>query len=191
MAYGPRFDEALGFAANLHREQVRKGSPVPYVTHLLAVAALVGENGGTEDEAIAALLHDAIEDQGGDVARRAIRERWGDEVVAIVDGCTDAETIPKPPWRERKETYLAHLANDASASVLLVSLADKLHNARCTLTDLRRDGPATWSKFTGGKDGTLWYLRALADVYRRRAAPTALREEFSRTLAEIERLASE
>src|SRR5439155_24453621 len=110
------------FASHVHAAQVRKGTPVPYVAHLLAVAAIVLEHGGTEDEAIAALLHDAIEDQGGAAMREAIRARFGDAVVEIVDGCTDADVHPKPPWVERKEAYIAHLA-EASPSIILVSAA--------------------------------------------------------------------
>src|SRR5947209_2209991 len=124
-----RFEDALVFATQLHAGQRRKGSATPYVAHLLAVAAIVLENEGNEDEAIAALLHDAIEDQGGAPTREMIRERFGNRVVEIVDGCTDAEVIPKPPWRARKEAYIAHLRG-ATPSVRLVSAADKLHNAR-------------------------------------------------------------
>src|SRR6266705_4170467 len=134
MVLTARFEEALIFATRLHASQSRKGSAIPYIAHLLAVTALVLENGGNEDEAIAALLHDAIEDQGGAATREIIRHRFGDTVVTIVDGCTDAEVIPKPPWRPRKEAYIAQL-RDASASVRLVSAADKLHNARTVLAD--------------------------------------------------------
>jgi (p)ppGpp synthase/HD superfamily hydrolase len=141
MTYGERFEEALGYAAHLHRGHLRKGTSIPYVTHLLAVAAIVGENGGTEDEAIAALLHDAVEDQGGPATREEIRRRFGDNVVAIVDGTSDTDITPKPPWRERKEAYVAHVRN-ALESVRLVSAADKLHNARSILVDLRTEGEA-------------------------------------------------
>lgn len=187
-----RFDAALLFAAQAHRKQVRKGTPIPYTAHLLAVAAIVLENGGTEEEAIAALLHDAIEDQGGARMREEIRSRFGDAVVAIVDGCTDAEVIPKPPWRERKEAYLAHLG-EASPSVLLVSAADKLHNARAVLSDYRKLSEELWTRFTGGREGTLWYYRALVDAYR--TAPSGARvadlvEELDRTVSELELLAT-
>lgn len=161
----PRFEEALVFAARAHRNQLRKGTPVPYISHLMAVSAIVLEHGGTEEEAIAGLLHDAIEDQGGDRMRQEIRQRFGDAVVAIVDGCTDAEVIPKPPWRERKEAYVAHLAT-APPSVLLVSASDKLHNARAIAADYRRLGESLWTRFTGGRDGTLWYYRALVSAFR-------------------------
>lgn len=187
----PRFDDALLFAARVHRKQVRKGTPVPYIAHLLAVTAIVLENGGTEEEAIAALLHDAVEDQGGARMREEIRSRFGDGVVAIVDGCTDAEVVPKPPWRERKEAYVAHLAS-ASPSVLLVSSSDKLHNARAVLSDYRRLGEELWSRFTGGREGTLWYYRALVEAYRSAgfgARIAGLVEELDRTVSELERLA--
>src|SRR5256885_5529462 len=122
MLLSARFEEALVFATQLHKEQVRKGTAIPYIAHLLGVTSIVLENGGNEDEAIAALLHDAIEDQGGAATREEIRRRFGDTVVAIVDGCTDAEVMPKPPWRGRKEAYIAHLCQ-ASPSVRLISAA--------------------------------------------------------------------
>jgi len=163
LPYGERFEEALLYAARLHRDQTRKGIEVPYVTHLLAVAAIVGENGGTEDEVVAALLHDAPEDRGGKDRLEDIRARFGDEVAEIVDGCTDTYEDPKPEWRPRKEAYVAHVA-EASLSVRLVSAADKLHNARSILTDLRALSDKLWDRFTGGKEGTLWYYRALVDA---------------------------
>jgi (p)ppGpp synthase/HD superfamily hydrolase len=191
MALSERFEEALVFAARAHAEQVRKGTPIPYAAHLLAVAALVLEHGGSEEEAIAALLHDAIEDQGGTAMRERLRERFGEAVVRIVDGCTDAEVLPKPPWRARKEAYLAHLAH-ASPATVLVSAADKVHNARAVLGDYRRLGEGLWGRFTGGRDGTLWYYRALVEAYRSldlepRTRP--LVEELDRTVTELERLA--
>ncbi len=127
-----RFEDALVLAAQLHREQRRKGSNVPYVSHLLAVSSLVIEHGGDEDQAIAALLHDAIEDQGGPRARAEILRRFGERVTGIVEGCTDSQTIPKPPWKERKLAYIAGIS-EKSPSVLLVCAADKLHNARSIL----------------------------------------------------------
>ncbi len=182
----PRFEDALVFAARLHAAQTRKGSGTPYIAHLLSVAALVLEQGGDEDLAIAALLHDAIEDQGGAATREAIRARFGDRVTAVVDGCTDADTQPKPPWRARKEAYLAHLPA-APPEVRLVSAADKLHNARAILADYRRMGDDLWPRFQGGKAGTLWYYRALVTVYRH-AGSTPLVEELDRTVTELERL---
>src|SRR5829696_6570189 len=125
---------------------MRKGTNIPYVTHLLAVAAIVGENGGTEDEVIAALLHDAVEDQGGAATRDEIRRRFGDSVTTIVEGTSDTDVVPKPPWRERKQSYINHVG-EAPRSVRLVSAADKLHNARSILVDLRAEGEAAWRRF--------------------------------------------
>jgi (p)ppGpp synthase/HD superfamily hydrolase len=180
-----RFRDALVYAAELHSEQVRKASGVPYVAHLLGVASIVLEHGADEDEAIAALLHDAVEDQGGQRTAEEIRRRFGNRVIEIVLGCTDADTIPKPPWRQRKERYIAHIAH-ASPSVWLVSASDKLYNARSILADYRRLGDAVWSRFNGGKDGTLWYYRALVEALRDKA-PRALAEELERVVSDLER----
>ncbi len=149
MPYGRKFEEALEYAARVHRDQTRKGTRIPYVTHLLAVAAIVGENGGTENEVVAALLHDAPEDQGGEARLEDIRKRFGDEVVGIVAGNTDTYEDPKPPWRERKEAYVARIVGEPDP-VRLVSAADKLHNARSILADLRAVGDELWDRFTGG-----------------------------------------
>ena len=184
-----RFEDALIHAAQLHARQLRKGTPVPYVSHLLGVASIALEHGADEDEAIAALLHDAVEDQGGAPTLAEIRRRFGERVAAIVEGCTDADTTPKPPWRERKESYVAHLA-DASSSVRLVSASDKLHNARSILTDYRKLGEELWTRFKGGKPGTLWYYRALVEAFRAHGS-TPLVEELAHAVAELERLASE
>ena len=183
-----RFDEALTYASRLHVNQRRKGTDIPYVAHLLAVASIALEHGASETEAIAALLHDAIEDQGGSATREDIRRRFGDDVVAIVDGCTDAETCPKPPWRARKETYIAHVRS-APASVRLVSSSDKLHNARSILADYRTCGEALWDRFSGGREGTLWYYRALVEAYREGGGSPVV-DELERVVAEIERLAN-
>ena len=183
-----RFEEALVFASRLHVHQVRKGTTIPYVSHLLAVAGLVMENGASEDEAIAALLHDAVEDQGGGATREEIRRRFGDTVVQIIDGCTDADMIPKPPWRERKEKYIAHI-REASPSVRLVSAADKLHNARAILADYRVMGEALWGRFNGGKEGTLWYYRSLVKAFREASGSMPLVEELDQVVSELERLA--
>ena len=187
MPYGEKFEDALVYAARLHRDQARKGSRVPYVTHLLAVAAIVGENGGTEEEVVAALLHDAPEDAGGRERLEEIKERYGDEVAEIVAGCTDTYEDPKPAWRPRKEAYVAHVA-EASSSVRLVSAADKLHNARSILANLRSLGEELWDRFTGGKRGTLWYYRTLTEAYKR-AGANAVVEELDRVVWEIEALA--
>jgi (p)ppGpp synthase/HD superfamily hydrolase len=160
---GVRFQQALVFAAQLHERQVRKASAVPYIAHLLAVAALVLEHGGDEDEAIAALLHDAVEDQGGLETRAQIARQFGERVTKIVDGCTDAVVIPKPPWEPRKQAYLEHLRL-AERSVLLVAAADKLHNARSIRADHAVLGPAVWQRFSAPRERTLWYLRSAAEI---------------------------
>ena len=187
MPYGEKFESALLYATQLHRYQERKGSGVPYITHLLAVASIVGENGGTEDEVVAALLHDAPEDMGGGERLDDIRKRYGDAVAGIVEGCTDTYEDPKPAWRPRKERYIAHVA-EAPRSVRLVSAADKLHNARSILADLGAVGEELWGRFTGGKEGTLWYYRALVDAYKE-SGSDPLVEELDRVVGEIEALA--
>jgi GTP pyrophosphokinase len=187
VAYSEKFDNAVLYASDLHRSQVRKGSDIPYVTHLLGVASIVGENGGTEDEVIAALLHDAVEDQVDKSPREEIRARFGDTVIDIVDGCSDTDVEPKPPWRERKENYIKHVAQ-ASESVRLVSAADKLHNARSVLADYRTLGEDLWARFNGGKDGTLWYYRDLVRTFQA-ARTNAVVEELDWVVREIERLA--
>jgi (p)ppGpp synthase/HD superfamily hydrolase len=184
MPYGEKLEHALLYASRLHRNQVRKGTSTPYITHLLAVASIVGENGGTEDEVVAALLHDAPEDQGGEATLRDIRLRFGDEVAELVDGCTDTYQDPKPPWRERKERYLAHLAN-APDSVRLVSSADKLHNARSVLSDYRLVGEDLWTRFNGKKEGTLWYYRAIVDTL---PGESPIIEELDRVVTDLETL---
>lgn len=189
MTYGERFEEALRYAARLHRAQLRKGTNIPYVTHLLAVAAIVGENGGTEDEVIAALLHDAIEDQGGAATRGEIRRRFGDTVATIVDGTSDTDVVPKPPWRERKQNYVAHL-RDAPRSVRLVSAADKLHNARSILADLRAEGEPAWRRFNAGKEDQLWYYRALVQAFRAEGGADELVDELETVVEEIAETAS-
>jgi (p)ppGpp synthase/HD superfamily hydrolase len=187
MPYGEKFEAALVYAARLHRDQTRKGSGIPYVNHLLAVAAIVGENGGTEEEVIAALLHDAPEDHGGRARLEEIRERFGDDVAEIVASCTDTYEDPKPTWQPRKEAYVAHVRT-APASVRLVSAADKLHNARAILADLRVSGDKLWDRFTGGKEGTLWYYRALVDAYTI-AETNAVVDELGEVVRKIESLA--
>jgi len=182
-----RFEDALVYATRLHADQKRKGTGIPYVAHLLAVAGIVLSYGGAEDEAIAALLHDAIEDQGGDATRREIGARFGPVVAEIVEGCTDTDQDPKPPWRPRKETYIQHVRN-ASPSVRLVSAADKLDNARAILRDYRAVGEEVWKRFTGGREGTLWYYRALVQAFRE-AGSNPLVDELDRVVAEIQHLA--
>jgi (p)ppGpp synthase/HD superfamily hydrolase len=182
-----RFEEALVYAARLHVEQTRKGTTTPYISHLLGVTALVLEDGGDEDQAIAALLHDAVEDQGGQDTFIEIKRRFGERVAGIVEGVTDTFSNPKPPWRERKENYLAHLKH-VSPEVRRVSLADKLHNARSILADLRIQGSTTWNRFKGGKEGTLWYYHSLLVEFQRHDSNWMV-EELARVLDEIDRLA--
>lgn len=179
-----RYADALQLAWRLHARQVRKGTTIPYVSHLIAVSSIALEHGANEDEAIAALLHDAVEDQGGRPTLDMIRERFGADVADIVEGCTDAYVEPKPPWRARKEAYLAHLAG-ATPSVRLVSASDKLHNARSILTDLQVHGPALWGRFTGGRDGSLWYYRGLVQAFEAHGR-TPLIDELGRTVLAIE-----
>jgi (p)ppGpp synthase/HD superfamily hydrolase len=159
-----RSETALDFAFQLHKNQYRKGSNIPYISHLLAVTAIVIENGGSENEAIAALLHDAVEDQGGYDTLHKIHELFGSEVAEIVEGCTDAFTDPKPEWEGRKKAYLKKL-KQSSDSILLVSLADKIHNARSLLRDLQSKEEDIWIIFNGGKEGTLWYYQSLVKIF--------------------------
>jgi (p)ppGpp synthase/HD superfamily hydrolase len=164
----PKFVKAMQYAAEKHATQTRKGSDIPYLGHLLSVAGFVIEADGTETEAIAALLHDAAEDQGGEATLTEIREKFGDEVAAIVGECSDTFETPKPPWRERKERYIRHL-HDASDGAILVSLADKLHNARAILRDFLAHGDALWQRFSvEDPEEHLWYYRSLLDVYAQR-----------------------
>ena len=182
---GQRFQEALGYAADLHNTQTRKASEVPYIGHLLSVAGLVIEADGTETEAIAALLHDAAEDQGGEATLAEIEHRFGKDVAAVVDECSDTVITPKPPWRQRKENYIEHLDN-ASDSTILVSMADKLDNARAILRDLRRHGPPVWQRFsTDDPQEHLWYYRSLLEVYRHRS-DSWLIDELERVIHTLE-----
>jgi (p)ppGpp synthase/HD superfamily hydrolase len=185
-----RFVEALGYAAELHLRQRRKGKGQPYVGHLLGVAAIVIQHGGGEDEAIAGLLHDAVEDQGGLPRLGEIREKFGERVAHIVDGCTDSYEVSgeKLDWGERKRAYIEKVARE-SADVRLVSAADKLANARDILSDYRVDGDAVFQRFKGRKQGTLWYYRTLVNVFRK-TGTTPLIEELDRVVSELESLAS-
>jgi (p)ppGpp synthase/HD superfamily hydrolase len=181
----PRFLRAFEFAAEKHKEQARKTTTIPYIAHLMGVASLVLEFGGDEDLAIAALLHDVVEDCGGEPMLKEVRRLFGTPVAKIVDGCTDAYTTPKPPWRERKETYIHHLKT-ADAGTRLVSAADKLNNVRSIIADYRELGDAIWERFNGGKEGTLWYYRALLNEFQRK--PNRLIREFELTVQELERM---
>jgi len=184
-----RFLRAFGFAAKKHAGQTRKASSIPYIAHLMGVASLVLEFGGDEDLAIAALLHDVVEDCGGVPVLKEVRRRFGPRVAKIVDGCTDSDTYPKPPWRERKETYIRHLRN-ADAETRLVSAADKLNNVRSILSDYRKAGEAVWERFNGGRAGTLWYYRALLEEFLRRK-PNRLIRELELAIRELEATAGQ
>jgi (p)ppGpp synthase/HD superfamily hydrolase len=181
---GPRFRRAFLFAADKHSGQTRKASDTPYIAHLMGVASLVLEFGGDEDLAIAALLHDVVEDCGGMRLLREVRRRFGPRVAKIVDSCTDSCTDPKPPWRERKETYLRHLKK-ADAETRLVSAADKLNNVRSILADYREVGESIWARFNGGRDGTLWYYRSLLEEFLRHK-PNRLMGELELAVQELE-----
>lgn len=163
-----RFIGAFVWAEQLHHEQLRKSTQIPYVAHLMAVTAIVLEHGGAEDEAIAALLHDAVEDQGGESLLAEIRSRYGEDVATIVAGCTDASPPkgqPKPPWKARKQAYIDHIVAETNRSILLVSAADKLHNSRAILADFEDLGDDVWKRFNASRDNILWYYRELVDAF--------------------------
>ena len=185
-----RFEEALVFTSHEHRKQLRKGSNIPYVSHLLAVAGIVLEYGGSEDEAIAALLHDAVEDQGGTPMLDKIRGLFGTEVADIVEGCTDSfeeEWEYKSPWKQRKRDYIDHVRS-ASPSIRLVSAADKLHNARSILRDYRECGETLWHRFHAGRKDQLWYYRSLVQSFRVTQTVPGLVDELDRTVTELEHM---
>lgn len=177
------FLRAFAYALKKHRTQRRKGKRVPYIEHLMGVCSIVLHYGGGHEEAVAALLHDVVEDQGGKPVLEEIRREFGDRVAHLVQGCTDADTLPKPPWKERKQAYIAHVPH-ADAGVRLVSASDKLHNARAILADYRQVGDAVWEKFQGKRDGTLWYYRELVKAFR--AAPREPRVDH--VVDELERV---
>ena len=183
---GPRFLRAFEFAAQKHAGQVRKASTIPYIAHLMGVASLVLEAGGDEDLAIAALLHDVVEDCGGAPMLKQVRRLFGQRVAEVVDGCTDAYEIPKPPWRERKEGYLRRLKKE-NADARLVSAADKLNNIRSILADYRTVGESVWSRFNGGREGTLWYYRTLRDEFLR-GKINRITRDFDLAVRELESL---
>jgi len=174
-ALGRRLQRAFHYAAEKHAGQTRKQSAVPYLSHLMAVSSLVLEAGGDEDMAIAALLHDVVEDCGGMPRLREVRKQFGSRVAKIVEGCTDSFSEPKREWMERKKDYLREVKH-ADAETRLVSASDKLHNVRTILADYRQDREAIWTRFSGKKEGTLWYYRALSDEYQRRSANRITRE---------------
>lgn len=183
---GVRLQQAFRYAAEKHAGQTRKKTAVPYLSHLMAVAALVLEAGGDEEMAIAALLHDVVEDCGGMPRLREVQRKFGARVAKIVEGCTDSFRDPKPPWLERKQSYIARLKGEGR-DTRLVSASDKLHNVRTILTDYRQHGESIWKRFNGGRDGTLWYYRALSDEFGRK--PNRISRELAITVGELERAA--
>lgn len=187
--FGPQFDAALRLAHDLHRHDVRKGTGKPYISHLLGVCSLVVDYGGDEEMAIAALLHDAVEDHGGHPMLEKIRRQFGDRVAHIVDGCTDSyvlDATQKEPWGQRKREYLARIPNE-DAEVRFVSAADKLYNARAIVRDLRRDGIAALDRFNGGRKDTVWYYDELVKAFRA-AGTDELVEELALSVNEMKRL---
>jgi (p)ppGpp synthase/HD superfamily hydrolase len=182
---GPRLHRAFRYAAEKHAGQTRKKTAVPYLSHLMAVASLVLEAGGDEDMAMAALLHDVVEDCGGIPRLREVRKQFGPRVAKIVEGCTDSFAEPKAEWMERKKNYLREVKH-ADAETRLVSAADKLHNVRTILADYRQDGESVWKRFSGKREGTLWYYRALCDEYRQRN-PNRITRELEIAVGELER----
>ena len=183
---GQRFTDAVGFAREKHHGDVRKCTRIPYLSHLLAVVSLAIEDAASdpqlddrfEDIAMAAVLHDVVEDTPVSVSE--VADRFGPEVARIVQACSDAESTPKPPWRERKEAYIEHL-EEADQAVLCVALADKRHNARCIVNDATELGPEFWNRFNAGPDEQIWYYSAVAEVLtRRRRGPAA--DELRRTV---------
>ena len=190
MKLSNKFEEALIYATSAHGNQMRKKTGIPYVAHILGVTAIALEYGANETEAIGALLHDTVEDCGGEERLRDIRERFGDDVAEIVDGCTDTYKTPKPPWLERKRTYIEHL-KDSDSSTRLVSASDKLHNTRAILAELRRSGLEVFERFAGKKDGTVWYYRTLVTAFRQHGDHADLIDELDRVVSEIEKFVPE
>jgi (p)ppGpp synthase/HD superfamily hydrolase len=188
MKLSRQFEKALVYATRAHGDQTRKKTGIPYIAHILGVTAIAMEYGANETEAIAALLHDAVEDCGGAKRLRDIERKFGNEVARIVEGCTDTDQTPKPPWLERKKAYLAHVRH-APMPTKLVSASDKLHNVRAILMNYRKEGERLWSRFNAGKQGALWYYRALVNAFSgKRIQP--LVQEFDRTLTVLELLSN-
>ena len=188
MQLSPQFEKALTYATRIHGGQLRKKTRIPYIAHILGVAAIAMEYGANETEAIGALLHDAVEDCGGAKRLRDIERKFGKDVAKIVEGCTDTDQTPKPPWRDRKKAYVAHVRN-APMSTKLVSASYKLHNVRAILMDYRQEGERLWCRFNAGKQGALWYYRALVNALNgKRIQP--LVQELDRTLSQLELLSN-
>lgn len=197
MHVSARFRDALVYATVVHGSQVKKATGAPYLAHLMGVASLVLEHGGDEDAAIGALLHDAAEDHGGEERLADIRRNFGPRVARIVEGCTDSmeKKEDRPPWRKRKEAYVRRLVNEREPT-LLVSVADKVHNIRSLVLDVRQNGPKAWDDYSGGREGRLWYYHALLRTYtsvgrRRRVSPgaRALTRELGERVEELDLVA--
>ena len=189
MKLSKKFEEALIYATRVHGDQTRKKTGIPYTAHILGVTAIAMEYGANETEAIGALLHDTAEDCGGAERLTDIRGKFGDDVAGIVDGCTDTYEMPKPPWLERKRAYIEHLKG-SNSSTRLVSASDKLHNTRAILAELRRHGLEVFDRFSGKKDGTLWYYRTLVTAFRRHCDHADLIDEMDRVVSEMEKLSA-
>jgi (p)ppGpp synthase/HD superfamily hydrolase len=188
MRLSRQFEKALTYATRIHGGQLRKKTRIPYIAHIIGVAAIAMEYGANETEAIAALLHDAVEDCGGAKRLRDIERKFGKKVARIVDGCTDTDRRPKPPWLERKKAYVAHVRH-APMPTKLVSASDKLHNVRAILMDYRKEGERLWSRFNGGKQGALWYYRALVKAFTGQHIEPLV-QELNRTLTQLEFLSN-
>ena len=160
--YSPRLDDAIALATDAFRDVRRKGSGIPYLSHLLQVMVYVAEAGGDEDQMIAAVLHDYLEDIDGATADE-VEDRFGMRVARLVEGLSDAVSRPKPPWKERKQRYLDHLRT-APAELKLISCADKLHNAESIHRDFLVIGDLLWDRFTASRDETLWYYASIVDA---------------------------
>ena len=182
-----RFSQAVTYAHELHEGQVRKGTNIPYISHLMAVASLVMEGGGSEDEIIAALLHDAVEDCGGEPVLDEIKKRFGQNVTSIVDGCTETYEDPKPPWKARKDAYISHI-KEGNPSVKLVSCADKLHNVRCILSDYRQEGETLWNRFSASKEETLWFYQSMAGVLCASGRDLKIYADLDNAVKELEKI---
>jgi len=187
MELSGKFDEAMVYCNAVHAAQTRKKTGMPRIAHLLVVAGTVLEHGGSEEEAIAALLHDAVEDAGGSERLADIGRRFGDVVAGIVEGCSEKTGEKERPWRERKAAFVQQLAS-ASSSVRLIAMADKLHNGRALLRKLREEGELAWAPYTGKKEGTIWYYRTFLEAMRGKE-PSALIEELDEVVQAVERLA--
>jgi (p)ppGpp synthase/HD superfamily hydrolase len=190
MTLSHQFGKALLYATRIHGGQLRKKTRIPYIAHIIGVTAIAMEYGATETEAIGALLHDAVEDCGGAKRLHDIERKFGKAVAKIVEGCTDTDQMPKPPWLARKKAYIAHL-RDAPVSTQIVSAADKLHNLRAILMDYRTERDKLWSRFNGGKEGTLWYYAALLEAFPGGKRLASLLAELNRTLTTLEGIAND